>query len=224
MNIYLPLRFRRYLARNFPHWFHSLYSTIDNPIEVPVQVAAYKLVIDHYLQPDDKVLDVGFGLGYGLKMMSDKAVELSGIDIDQAAVKMAKQLLKGGSKIREVIHYDGMHIPYEDKSFDVVTCIDVIEHVPVYQDFLNELIRVTKRVLVISTPNRRIENTRPDGKPKNYWHIREWSPEEFTDIVGQYKLQSCDWNYINGPWEGPFTYSNEPGKDTQAMTPALHVF
>ena len=212
---------REVIGRLFPNRFPRLYSTLDNQIEVPVQVAAYRLVIEKYIQPGDIVLDVGIGLGYGLTQMSAKASQATGIDIDKRAVTQAQTLLSLNEKIKEIQVYDGIHIPYDDQTFNVVTCIDVIEHVPDYFGLLLEMTRVTRRVVIISTPNRRPENTRPGGRPMNRWHLREWSFTEFDEILSRIPGTQVDWNFINGPLSGPFQVNSDIQVDTQALTPAL---
>ena len=50
--------------------------------------------------------------------------------------------------------YDGKHIPFPAKHFDVLVCIDVLEHVPKNNrhDLIVEMLRVTKETLIISAP------------------------------------------------------------------------
>jgi 2-polyprenyl-3-methyl-5-hydroxy-6-metoxy-1,4-benzoquinol methylase len=217
------LKFRIWLSKLFIHKIPGLYSVIDSEGEVPqVQVAAYQLIADKYLQPGDSVLDVGFGLGYGLNLMSNKAKTLSGIDIDRLAVAKGNQDLLGNSKIRELKHYDGLNIPYPEKSFDVVTCVDVIEHVPDYAQLIKNMCQIARRVVIISTPNRRAEFTKPDGAPMNPWHLREWSFDEFDSILGELGRE-YEWNLLNGKWDGPFEISSKVDENTMALTPAIKI-
>ncbi len=50
--------------------------------------------------------------------------------------------------------YDGKHLPFEDVRFDVVVCIDVLEHVPpeARTALIEEMLRVTKKKLICSAP------------------------------------------------------------------------
>ena len=214
-------RLRRWIARIFPGRFPQLYSALDNPIRVPLQEAAYNLVAGKYLRPDDRVLDVGFGLGYGLQIMAPKAVRLVGVEVDQRAVDHARELVQAVDQIAEVRRYDGNKLPYATHSFDVVTCIDVIEHVPDYIGLLGEMLRVAGRLVIVSTPNRRPEFTRRSGRPRNRWHLREWSFEEFSAILGQLDGVRIIWHFLDGPWEGPVRVSSRLTEDTMALTPAL---
>lgn len=199
------------------------YSTLISPMEVPVQREAYYLALNKYVREGDKVLDVGMGLGYGLTIMSIKAKEVAGVDVDKKSVDYCKEFLFGRNpKLKRLFHYDGYHLPFKDNEFDVIVSIDVLEHVEKYDDFLHELARVAKRHVIINTPNRRPENTNPDGTPKNYWHLREWSPEELKTIMKQNGFK-FDFHYINGPADGPYRVSPKSGPDTQSLTPVINL-
>jgi ubiquinone/menaquinone biosynthesis C-methylase UbiE len=97
--------------------------------------------------------------------------------------------------------------------------VDVIEHVEDYNRLITEMIRVTKKGIFLSTPNRRIDNTNSDGTPKNYWHLREWTFNQFNEIVT--KFGQVEWNFINGPNDGPYTISPDIQEDTQALSPFI---
>lgn len=212
---------RRLLATAFPGRFPTLYTTLDNPVPVPVQLAAYKLASRKYIRAGDRVLDVGFGLGYGLAIMARQGAELTGIEIDQKAVFSAQRLVSEVPGIHDVRLYDGWTIPFDDRSFDVVTCVDVIEHVPDYMRLITQMIRLANRTVLISTPNRRPEYTRLDGRPKNRWHLREWSCKELDAIVGSLSGIDVEWNFLDGPLSGPFQCRSVASRETMALTPAL---
>ena len=196
----------------------SDYSTCENPQKVPCQMAAYNLALNNYLKEGDTCLDVGFGQGYGLEILSKKAKKLAGIDVDKRAAKRGVEIFK--PKNIDILSYNGYDIPFEDNSFDLVTCIDVIEHVEDYNRLIKEMLRVTKKGVFISTPYRRAEYTNPDGTPKNYWHLREWSFEEFDHILKTH-VQNVDWNFIGGSFEGSFKINTKISKDTLSLVPFI---
>jgi len=196
------------------------YSTTDNQTIIPIQREAYFLALNKYLATGGTVLDVGFGLGYGLTILSIKARSVTGIDVDPRCVEYCRGALLGRNpKLVSLDHYDGQHIPFENNHFDLVTCVGVLEHVEDYKKFLSELMRVSKNGVFISTPNRRPEHTNKDGTPKNYWHLREWSYDELSKILETFG--TLDWNFINGDWEGPFEISENSQKNTQALSPFI---
>ncbi|BDI30360.1 hypothetical protein CCAX7_24110 [Capsulimonas corticalis] len=203
-----------------PHY--TEYTTLDDPLEMANQVESYLFFRDNYIQPSDHILEVGFGLGYGMNIMAAKAISVIGVEVDAPAVARAKRVFDGHPRVTSVSLYDGKRLPFEDQSFDVVTCLEVIEHVEDYEALLRELYRVSRRLVFITTPNRLPEHTLPNGKPMNYWHLREWSHPELDKIITGLGYR-CDWNFLNGPLRGPFEWSKDVKSNTQSMCPVIHV-
>jgi 2-polyprenyl-3-methyl-5-hydroxy-6-metoxy-1,4-benzoquinol methylase len=199
----------------------SEYTTTTGPMEVPVQKETYFIALNNYVKEGDEVLDVGSGIGYGLNLLAIKAGHVSGVDIDPKAIDYCQRHVRGKNpKLKDLKVYDGYHLPYKNDSFDVITSVDVIEHVEKYDEFIDELLRVAKRAVLLSTPNRRPEYTNPDGTPRNYWHLREWSRSELNDILKKHDAK-LEWYHVNGPWEGPFTVTRTVRPDTMTLTPVL---
>ena len=190
---------------------------------VPVQIEAYFLALNRYVDENAKTLDVGFGLGYGLNILSIKSREVNGIDVDSEVLNYCTNTLVGKNPRLKILNiFDGYNLPFSDNTFDVVTCVDVIEHVEDYTRLIKEMLRVSRKGVFLSTPNRRSEYTNKDGSPKNYWHLREWSFEEFNEIIK--KIGHVEWNFINGPYDGPFSISNEINENTLALSPFIFKY
>jgi ubiquinone/menaquinone biosynthesis C-methylase UbiE len=187
---------------------------------VPIQIEAYFLALNKYVDENSKILDVGFGLGYGLNILSIKARDVNGVDIDVKVLNHCKKTLVGRNpRLNHLDIFDGYNLPFPDNSFEVVTCVDVIEHVEDFNRLIKELMRVSRKGAFLSTPNRRPENTNKDGTPKNYWHLREWSYEEFDEIIQ--KFGQIEWNFINGTFDGPFSISAVLSENTMALSPFI---
>lgn len=187
---------------------------------VPIQIEAYFLALNKYVDEDCKILDVGFGLGYGLNILAIKAKEVSGVDVDKKVYDYCQETVVGRNpRLISLEIYDGYNLPFSDESFDIVTCVDVIEHVEDYNRLIKEMLRISKKGIFLSTPNRRSENTNRDGSPKNYWHLREWNFEEFDEIISHFGF--VDWNFINGHSDGPFLVSSKISKNTMALSPFI---
>ncbi|MFX0135401.1 MAG: class I SAM-dependent methyltransferase [Candidatus Hodarchaeota archaeon] len=101
----------------------------------------------------ERILDIGCGNGILLTLVKSKYRELYGIDISNYALSIAK---KHGVKTFK-IDLNKEKLPFKDNFFDMVVCLDVIEHIfdPYY--LLAEIHRVLKLKgeLIISTPNIR---------------------------------------------------------------------
>lgn len=200
----------------------KLYTTTDGPQEVLSQKECYYFALNNYIKDKDRVLDVGMGIGYGIGVLSIKAGEVYAVDVDKKAVAYNKARLLGKNpRVKDLVLYGGKKLPFKDKFFDVVTCVDVIEHVKDYNAFLDELLRVAKYAVIVATPNRRPEYTEPDGTPKNYWHLREWSYEEFDEIAKSHSQARVKWQFVDGEWEGPHTVTDKVGPDTLVLMPVF---
>lgn len=73
------------------------------------------------------------------------------------------------------VHHDlqaGGALPFEDDSFDTVVCTDVLEHLDNLHEVFSELVRVSRKKLLISLPNNwnaaRMRIQRGKGSFKHY--------------------------------------------------------
>lgn len=187
---------------------------------VPCQIEAYFLALNKYLPEKSTVLDVGFGLGYGLNILAIKANKVFGVDVDKSVLEYCNNTVVGRNpRLVEITTYNGYELKYTNSQFDVVTCIDVLEHVEDYNRFIIELMRVAKIGVFISTPNRRPEYTNADGSPKNHWHLREWNFNELDKILKVHG--EVEWHFLNGSYEGPFSISDSVKDDSLTLSPFL---
>jgi SAM-dependent methyltransferase len=90
------------------------------------------------LPPNPRILDAGCGSGRTLVELR-KLGQASGIELSPHAAEMARQ--RGGAEI-QVGRLE--ELPWEDATFDLITCMDVIEHTPDDRRTLRELRRVCK--------------------------------------------------------------------------------
>ncbi len=78
-----------------------------------------------------RVLDIGCGGGILSESMATKGADVTGIDLSEKALKVADlHSLESGVQVRyELISAEDM-AAREPASFDVVTCMEMLEHVP----------------------------------------------------------------------------------------------
>lgn len=86
-----------------------------------------------------KILDTGSCTGYNLHLLN-KYGKAYGVDVEKKAVEYCK---KRGLK-RMTLLKNGMKLPFQNNSFDVITCLDVLEHIEEDEKYLHELYRVLK--------------------------------------------------------------------------------
>ena len=131
------------------------------------------------------VLDVGCGIGIGTNILSWDALGTFGIDNNPLSIRVAKQFYEGPR-----LKFDTYDITAPPErpvgSFDVVVCIEVIEHIKDYDVALQNLKRFyepkRKTIFFISSPNRNNPQLSKE-KPNNAWHVREFTAGEFYNVL-----------------------------------------
>lgn len=86
-----------------------------------------------------KILDVGCGTGANLEMLSEFG-EAEGVDVSSDALTFCR-----ARGLRNVKQGEAEALPYEDNSFDLVTGLDVVEHLDDDVAGLKEIRRVLRR-------------------------------------------------------------------------------
>jgi ubiquinone/menaquinone biosynthesis C-methylase UbiE len=95
--------------------------------------------LDRLPIPDGaQVLDAGCGSGRTLEELVDYG-EVHGIELSEAAAEVARGRGCGEVQIGRL-----EQLPWADESFDLITCLDVLEHTPDDRRALRELLRVSK--------------------------------------------------------------------------------
>ncbi|MCJ7700733.1 MAG: class I SAM-dependent methyltransferase [Anaerolineales bacterium] len=127
----------------------------------------------------NSVLDFGCGSGYKLLKYFDN-VDTVGVELSPAF-----DFLKDTYPNRRWILSD-FHNPPEGH-FDLVTCIDVIEHLKNPDELMVYLQQIDFDYVFLSTPDRdKLGYLASFGPPQNLHHIREWGKQEFIDYVSKY--------------------------------------
>jgi len=95
-----------------------------------------------------KILDIGCGVGYFLRVARERGWVVAGVDLDRAAVDIARQ------HSIDVCWETVEEMSFSDNEFDVVTLFNVIEHLPTPQIALEKIWRVLKPrgLFVLETP------------------------------------------------------------------------
>ncbi len=99
--------------------------------------------ICRYLKPKD-LLDVGCGSGWLVKSLLAKGVKAYGVDISNYAISGVGRRYKNNFFVGDILK-----IPKKDNSFDIVSCIDVLEHIrgEDLQRAIKECGRIGKRAI-----------------------------------------------------------------------------
>lgn len=137
------------------------------------------------------VAEVGCGEGEILKHLRNRfpAAEISATDLSPAVLAQAAQTNPDAGITftrQNAEHLDH----YRDNQFDLVVCLEVLEHLQHPEKGLQELIRISRRDLLVSVPNEPIWRVLNMLRGK-YWkhlgntpgHLNHWSRASFRKFL-----------------------------------------
>lgn len=105
-----------------------------------------------YVEENKNILDIGCNTGeLGEYLKNNKQATVSGIDISDTAIQRAKQVLDQAA----CLNIENQDLPFKEKSFDVIICADVLEHLFDPLATLKKLKKYLKDdgFILISVPN-----------------------------------------------------------------------
>jgi len=106
-----------------------------------------------FVQPGEKILDVGCGSGRLYKLFKGKEIEYFGVDFAERMIEFARKKYPAAKELKEggfapvFLVVNALHLPFEDNFFDKVFSIAVLHHIPSEKNrilFLKEMRRVLK--------------------------------------------------------------------------------
>lgn len=142
------------------------------------QRLVFNLLTTHCLQPVTRYLDVGCGDGRwtaDIHRFLGQPIQTTGVDFSERAIRFARLITP---EIDFQLH-QGEALPFAESSFDLVTAIEVLEHVEDRSErlFLHELRRVLTKngLLILTTPSWNLQLARH--------HFRHYSVERLTELI-----------------------------------------
>jgi SAM-dependent methyltransferase len=177
--------------------------TTRNPVEQRL-MAGFFGALDRALQNvvPGAVLEVGAGEGEVTSRLRERLpdVPVFGLDLpdDETADHWSEKGVDG-------VFGDIDHLPFPDRSFDLLLAIEVLEHVQFPELALAEMERVTRDAVVVSVPREPVWRAANMARGK-YWgdlgntpgHINHWSAAAFRRLVG--RRFDIEWTDTPFPW------------------------
>jgi len=143
------------------------------------------------LIPEDcsSILDMGCGDGRITNRLTSRCSKVVGVDSSREALKHVNAEKMLGS-------IDSL--PFGDKSFDVILCCEVLEHLPfrVYPRAIEEIERVAAKHIIVTVPDNedleRSLTTCPHCgcKFNPSRHLRSFDSQAVVELFNQFRLQT----------------------------------
>lgn len=152
-----------------------------------------------------RVLEIGTGMGYGVRIVAPHTEEFITIDKSEAYAEPLPENAR-------FLQMAAPPIRFEDESFDYVISFQVIEHIKQDKEFVKEVWRVLKKGgrFIVSTPNAPMSLTR------NPWHVREYTGEELQALLGS-EFSEVEMYGVNGN-EKIMEYYDKNRKGVESIT------
>ncbi len=123
--------------------------------EFPLRKYAHRTQYDsilRFINPGDKVLDLGCGEGTLSILMAQKGAIVTGVDISDDNIKNANKYAQEKGLNIEFKLGDAEKTDLPGKSFDVVVSSHVLEHLPDFHKGVLEIERLSRRQAIIALP------------------------------------------------------------------------
>jgi ubiquinone/menaquinone biosynthesis C-methylase UbiE len=150
-----------------------------------------------------RVLEVGCGEGMVISRIARRypGIHVDGLELDAGALAEARARCPAVPLVRG----DACALPVRSGSYDLVVCLEVLEHLPDPARALEELLRVTRRACLLSVPHEpffrlgnllRGQHLARLGNPSD--HLQHWGRREFAALCRRYfTVRACANSF---PW------------------------
>lgn len=143
------------------------------------------------------LLDAGCGEGFisDIIYKNTNIKDITGIDINDDVLEFAKN----NNKNINYFNKDIYNLKGQDKHYDIVLVLEVLEHLKAPKIALNNLYKITNDKLIISVPNEPLfslgnllsfKNIKTLGTPKD--HINKWTKKQFIAFLKDNGIQNID--------------------------------
>lgn len=158
-------------------------------IRARVIIDQYSIGIKRFLKANKenhkklRILDAGCGPGLYSIFFGQKGHKVIGVDLDNKKIETARKISEALGINTEFLTASILRLPFENESFDIVICSDVIEHIKEDKKALLELNRVLKGkgILILTTTGN---NRFTKQYQKKFGHERPgYNKRDFREVI-----------------------------------------
>ncbi len=113
------------------------------------------------------------------------------VDKDPRRVRDLEAVQWGGVERLTVHQADAIQLPFTDGAFDVVTLLEVLEHVQAPAIAIGEAVRVARRYVLISAPSK------PDANPE---HLHLFTEDDLRALLASQGVLQVKVQQSPGHW------------------------
>ena len=139
----------------------------------------------------ENMLDVGSGRGVFLFPFLEEFpwIDVTSIDILPKRVEFLENIRLGGIDYLHVNEANLCTQPFPENSFDVITLLEVLEHIPDVESAIKAAVKMARKYIVVSVPSK------PDDNPE---HIHLLTKDVLTDLFGKAGCTKLKFDGVNG--------------------------
>lgn len=191
--------------------YQNKYNT-KNPIERLLMSAFLRQVFRLFASleaPPQSVVEVGCGEGEMLRYIRRQfpTAQLAAMDLSAEEIALAEENNRGAGIVFSVQNAEHLEA-YEDNQFDLVICLEVLEHLENPEKGLAELIRISRKDILVSVPNEPIWRMLNMLRGK-YWkrlgntpgHLNHWTIVSFPRFLQSHPAVEIITRRYPLPWQ-----------------------
>lgn len=209
---YIPAKHvKKSILTHIPIRFFAYDDRFDRVVEI-----LSSLITNKYRSDIVRILDLGCGDGVYEKMLDKRLFKYAifdGLDISKQQIKKAKKYFR---KLF-CVNLDSQPIPTDDRSYDIIICSELLEHLFYPEKTLSETRRVLKKdgVLLITIPNFAMIQNRISlllGRcvsvlyPYQKQHIRFFNKQSITKLLNETGFNIHTFEGVGGFFFSKYTF------------------